>query len=465
MFILLSICFVSCEKEDVFSDTSVVSKTRLRTVTPDEVAASFGNNLQKSTEETNWLKPYFEYNHEIELINSTERITVTPVVAEIPNAYSRLFSLEIDGELQTVVYHMFANDSSTATNFTGSVIVSSVSGDIISAFKVEENEFVSYYPIKDTNLNLNIQNLQSLCDSCDDDDWAWIDHLPEVIVEEPPSSGGESHFFLVWLFDVPELEDEGEGSGAIPDNPADLGGGSGNNTNTSPCPAGQIKDEFGNCIDPPEEEEEEEEIGICSQIENLINDQAFKDKMAELEGLTSGNFERGYTMTKNANGSFSYSEPTDGAPNTQSVDIPFSGQISGMIHSHYSATGMFSTFSFGDIITLATLYSNGHMDNVDTFVFGVVTFGGTYLLSISDAASFNSFINNLVDSPIPLNTSFNGKVSPTNTAIENEIGLISFLNSSNTGLTLYKGNTDNFNQWGKAVITRDGNINTLENCN
>lgn len=56
-------------------------------------------------------------------------------------------------------------------------------------------------------------------------------------------------------------------------------------------------------------------------------------------------------------------------------------------------------------------------------------------------------------------------VNSTNSTLQNELGLINFLNAPGCGLTLSKGELSNFNSWNKIGTNRQGtNIVTL-NCN
>ena len=351
MLIVCAVCFTSCEKDDDFSKlTEEVHQTKLRTVTPSEVQESFNSSryARRSSEEE-WLKPYFEYSDEIELINSTEKITVTPVVASIEKAYSRLFSIEIEGEIQSVVYHMFASSTPAEKGFTGDVIISSLFGQILSAFEVENNEFTKYYSFKELNLDLNMQDLETYTDSSGGDVYGGIVAIVVVIgdpapVVPPAQDDGITFFHLDWFFNVPHLQDEGDGGASPVQDSPEIGGGSGQDTNQDACPPGQIKDDNDNCIDPPEEEECPEGFkknakgkcvtDICDEINAQLNDEDYTNKLDELIESVNPTDEIGYAFDISIGEYVSMQTNSNMYYNSVSTKGLNLNNIVGYVHSH-----------------------------------------------------------------------------------------------------------------------------------
>ncbi|MCH7415913.1 hypothetical protein MM213_20600, partial [Belliella sp. R4-6] len=111
------------------------------------------------------------------------------------------------------------------------------------------------------------------------------------------------------------------------------------------------------------------------------------------------------------------------------------------------------------------------INNIENFVFGVVTFGGTYQLSINNLNDFmNYFSTNQIDpfsegDLILHDFGYGLYVNPSNIFSQNEIGLLNFIESNNLGISLFKGDLSNFNNWNKIGKNNQGtNIENL-NCN
>jgi len=244
-----SICFISCQKDDALQDAQNENHLDLKSVSSKDVAQYYNSFSRNAKSNQTWLTPYFEYNDSINIINSNAKITATPAITDIPNAYSRLFSLNIDGELKTVVYHMFPNDQATSSSFYGGIMITNLSGKVLSAFEVENNLYTKYYDVAASNLDLNILNLQSKSGGCPDDpdcfDGGMLDEV--VVVADPP----EETVGITIIF-VPEFEEEdGDGGGGtIPPSTPSEPSAPANDTNEDACPPGKVKDENGNCVEP-----------------------------------------------------------------------------------------------------------------------------------------------------------------------------------------------------------------------
>ncbi|MGB4775453.1 MAG: hypothetical protein WBP45_09795, partial [Daejeonella sp.] len=230
------------------------------------------------------------------------------------------------------------------------------------------------------------------------------------------------------------------------DNPGNGGGEGGGQDNPEPEPA---------------------EPDPCKQAKELGKNQGFKDKMNDLKNNINVNYERGYGITKNNDGSFNY-QYVEGQPNAQSIDINVNGQIDGFIHSHYN--GLLSIFSGSDLQSLYTMKNSNTMTDVDKFIYGVVTGDGTtYLLSIEDPVKFQAFGNSWLSDDFSFGlfeSSYNNtyQIQPGNNVSTNETNFILLLKQMNTGLTLLKGDPANFDDWEKKNADANNQIQT-SNCN
>ena len=253
-----SMFFISCEKDDTIVEKQNENFLDLKTVSSKDVAKAYkSSQLTKNTQ--NWITPYFEYNDSISVNNSNAYITVTPAITSIPNTYSRMFSINIDGEIKTVVYNMFPNDQSTPSGFYGSLIITELNGDILSAFEVENNLYTTYYHVKGSGVDKSILELVNKngggpddeADDCVDEnnEELWVLCGDEVIVEgDPPEDSG-----TVIIIFVPVLieGDDGGGGGIPPPTPGEPSAPA-TDTNQDNCPPEQVKDDNGNCVEPEE---------------------------------------------------------------------------------------------------------------------------------------------------------------------------------------------------------------------
>ncbi|MBZ9652202.1 hypothetical protein [Psychroflexus montanilacus] len=119
-------------------------------------------------------------------------------------------------------------------------------GKVFRGFKVEANEFISMYDFESLNHNYYVIDFLESEGKCDEDECPFSScnlcgELDEVIITNPP--------------DVPIIYPGNGGGGSPPsgDPLPNLPGGGGGGANDGSCPPGEIKDELGNCIEPPED--------------------------------------------------------------------------------------------------------------------------------------------------------------------------------------------------------------------
>ncbi len=334
------VCFISCQRDDTFQDTKAESQLDLKSVNTKDVVKTY--KFSQSTKNAqNWITPYFDYNDSIRINNSSAYIKVTPAVTDIPNAYTRLFSLNIDGEIKTVVYNMFPNDRSSRLAFYGSVIITELNGDILSAFEIENNLFTKYYHVKGSGVDVSILEMISKNgDGCVDENQEdlWVLCGEEVIVEGDPPEDSAS---IIIIF-VPVLVEAGDGGGGgIPPPTPTEPSATATDTNEDTCPPGMVKDDNGECVEPLEEcpdgydrnDDGDCVKDPCPEIVNQLSDSDYKAKLDELNTNlnTWHTDEKGYGLTTTGN---AYSLPTS----NNGHSINYSGinlnTVVGFVHTH-----------------------------------------------------------------------------------------------------------------------------------
>lgn len=207
----------------------------------------------------------------------------------------------------------------------------------------------------------------------------------------------------------------------------------------------------------------------CHKIKKIGKNQKTKDLMKdELKTKTGDDKEHGYVLNEsNGNVNETYFQ---GQPGDAWVDIPLNGLMDGFIHSHYDGTGL-SVLSLQDIFTTAYLYTNGYVNNINTFVVGMVSSGSQYFMIIDNPVKFGTFVNSVMIgneiNPTALNSLeyafqnvFNIKLE--NNSTTNEQNFIKFLEKNNTGLKILKG-SDDMNSWSSLNLSPSGTLIPI-NC-
>jgi hypothetical protein len=204
----------------------------------------------------------------------------------------------------------------------------------------------------------------------------------------------------------------------------------------------------------------------CSIMHTLGADApGFIVLMNNLKTNVNSGYETGYTYTMTGN-AVTNAIVYQSAVGVASIDLKVSSQIDGYMHSHY--TGLLSVFSGSDLRAIYELYNQGRVRDVKTFSTQLVTANGTtYALMINDESALKKFGDTwFVDGPSWM--VFEGffydnryNIKPTNTNEQNEKGFLSMINLSNMGLTLLKGNSNNFSSWTKIQLDAAGTVSPV----
>ncbi len=206
-----------------------------------------------------------------------------------------------------------------------------------------------------------------------------------------------------------------------------------------------------------------ENVNPCGILKSLGTDAGFGQLMGDLKSKIGLDHEVGYTYIKNG-GAITNATIQQGPVGTASIDLQVNGQIDGYMHTHY--TGLLSVFSGSDMRAAYELYKSNSIRDVSTFAMQVITANGTtYALTITDPAALVAFGDVwFVDGPywqtfeqLFYERSYNIKQSNSNA--ENEAGFATMLARTNMGLSLSKGDSNNFGNW--SSISLDANQNVI----
>jgi len=132
---------------------------------------------------------------------------------------------------------------------------------------------------------------------------------------------------------------------------------------------------------------------------------------------------------------------------------------------------LFFVYLLNNLQKLYTLGQSGRINNPKTFVFGVLTGDGTlYILMIDnklywDTWSSRSFGDCTELSLEALNRFLGityGLSDKSTDITANEKAFLKFLEESNNGLKLYKGDSENFNNWNGQTLNSNGEVEKVD---
>jgi len=249
-----------------------------------------------------------------------------------------------------------------------------------------------------------------------------------------------------WEEVIPPDDLVGGGGGGFTGDPfLPIGGGGGGGGGASPLP-----------VDPPQIMPRV--ANPCEKVRFLANSEVFRNKMAKLIGYTGKDFEAGYLLRNNHDGTFSY-EYMKGPEGTLEIRFNCSpqSQIFGFIHTH-PAHGL-PIFSLSDLQVLFQSFMGGCIENLEHFPIGVVTPQGAYMLVVRDVQRFRDFGHMLLRKDFIREnvTEHIFRRYFLDYYPDHEKAFLKFLKDSDAGLMLFEGSHADFSQWLNLKLDPAGN--------
>lgn len=206
----------------------------------------------------------------------------------------------------------------------------------------------------------------------------------------------------------------------------------------------------------------------CGTLVSNGQNQQIKDELNKLKALVTDNKEHGLGVSYDQAGNPVFS-PFVGQSGTSGIDFTVTNCcLASLTHTHY--TGLLSIFSGADIKGMAYMYTNGNTTGASNFTMNLITANGTvYALAITDTQAFNDFISSTLNNA----TSYNAfefsyanlyGISSSQTVAHNEKAFLQMLTQAKTGLTLYKGDPNNFGSWQKLSYDNNNNVQSSTPC-
>jgi hypothetical protein len=162
LFFGISLLFWNCEKNEILEELNL-QESELKTV-PIENSMSFfktinNNTLSKSVAKENndiGLKIDIESLEQVALTNTDAKLTIANASTKIENIETQILQIEIDGEIQTVLFHHVPENNtaerttsnrSSSSFFSGSVYTTNLSGMVLSGFKINNGNVLGSFNI------------------------------------------------------------------------------------------------------------------------------------------------------------------------------------------------------------------------------------------------------------------------------------------------------------------------------
>lgn len=204
-------------------------------------------------------------------------------------------------------------------------------------------------------------------------------------------------------------------------------------------------------------------IDPCAQANAAMANQAFTNRMNYLQSQMNVPGETTDLMMPN--GTYQQQVSTVNGGANQTFPPSYFAGSSGFLHNHGKGPGVLSVYSPSDLASLYTIVTQGNVSNPNGYTYGLVNQDGqSYLLTVSDMSKFTAWANSYVSSGQPnsiLNSVYNSLVSTSNTDAVNENNFVNLLQSTESGLTLMRGNSTN-TAWSQVVKNTDGTYSVIQ---
>nr|WP_315205985.1 hypothetical protein [uncultured Flavobacterium sp.] len=132
----------SCSTEDI----AIEQQSNIETVSKNE-AITFVKNLydeQRTTAKSSGLQNDFDFDKitQEKLTSTTELLTVIPIKTKGQQQRRRALFLRVGANIESMIYHEFAESSFANDTFSGIVLMTRLNGDFIRAYRLKNNEYV-----------------------------------------------------------------------------------------------------------------------------------------------------------------------------------------------------------------------------------------------------------------------------------------------------------------------------------
>jgi len=139
LFLLFIGCIQSCSTEESVLENDAAIKT----VTKEEAILFLKKQETAISISGKKASLTFDFNKitQEKLTNTSELLTVVPVINKTKNQRTRALLLKVENSIETILYNEYSDASSTKNNFTGIILMTKLNGDFIRAYRLKNNEY------------------------------------------------------------------------------------------------------------------------------------------------------------------------------------------------------------------------------------------------------------------------------------------------------------------------------------
>lgn len=369
--LLITLFLSNCQDEEY--EKIDQPKSLLQTVSKDDAIQFLEQQKNRSlTSKSDQVTSLtYDYDHitQEEITNSTELLTVIPLLTNNAQEYSRVLMVTIQNERQTVVYSMYPETTMNTSNFSGTIMIRTLEGDFINGYRVKNGENISqFFSTGSTNKSSGAIGLK------------------EVVIQNNYHAPNYYISFIT-IFQMGSYYYNNVYTQLYHNrwnysNSYNYGYSTSGYFDSFPC------DQLKKAVDP---------LNINNMMPSI---EWLKTKVSEAQN----NKEFGVEVKMRMNPDQTYTNiynPIE-SPNEFNVELTTGGTYIGGWHTHPSNAD--KMFSFGDVSFLLDAYINASDSRKATVFYGVVVNNNgsvnTYVLKVSDAATLQTKVDRVLNDPI-----------------------------------------------------------------
>lgn len=147
LLLLITATFSNCQNDDYQKNDQPTSL--LKTVSKEDAVKFLiekkQNPLNSISSKTTSLNYDLDNITHEEITNSTQLLTVIPLLTNSDQEYSRVLMVSIQNEVASVLYTMIPETTLNTTEFSGTIMIRTLEGDFINGYRVKNGERISQF--------------------------------------------------------------------------------------------------------------------------------------------------------------------------------------------------------------------------------------------------------------------------------------------------------------------------------
>nr|WP_321237231.1 hypothetical protein [uncultured Psychroserpens sp.] len=189
--LIIGFITINCEQEvqQVTPSNDTISGN-IEAISHEDAISFLDNKLNPNANfrTLNYVDPIYNLISYEDIDNESEQISVIPAINNAnPDYYTRILLLEIDGQIEAIVYSMLFDDNSTLESFSGEILITDLYGNFLNGYVAEDGVITFQYVLTATldrldssSINYNFRG--NGCDDCPYEDCNYCGSLDLVVI-------------------------------------------------------------------------------------------------------------------------------------------------------------------------------------------------------------------------------------------------------------------------------------------